>query len=249
MGISRLVVGNETPSHYKLQNSLFPIVRLSDDCKSVVGKFLSLTECSNLIEVNKEFSRSVRLKQECKRKIKEFKKTINSNLSITEIVRKLIFRVYKNDLTLTELKLGYNYLGVEGGLAMAEALKSNTILKKLNLELCNIGDVGLIALARALSTNKTLTTLNLNYIDFKDDGVKALLTALETNRTLTRLDFSDRNISNELYSQIQEKIKLNKSNLSVKSVKKLEPGSGIKDEIIREWRRVLAEKEVEVVDI
>lgn len=249
MEISRSAVGNETLSHYKSANSLFPIVRLPDDCKSVVGKFLSLTECRNLIEVNKELSRSVRLKQECKRKIKEFKKTINSNLSITEIVRKSIFRVYKNDLTLTNLNLGYNYLGEEGGVAMAEALKSNTILKKLNLELCNFGDVGLIALATALSTNKTLTTLNLNYIDFKDEGVKALLTALETNRTLTRLDFSDRNISNELYSQIQEKIKLNKSNSSVKPVKKLEAGSGIKDEIIREWRRLLAEKEVEIVDI
>jgi hypothetical protein len=43
---------------------------------------------------------------------------------------------------LTILKLGSNSIGVEGAIAIAEALKVNAVLTKLDLENNRMGDAG-----------------------------------------------------------------------------------------------------------
>jgi Ran GTPase-activating protein (RanGAP) involved in mRNA processing and transport len=51
------------------------------------------------------------------------------------------------------LDLGKNHVGDKGALALAEALKSNTVLRDLNLQSNSIRREGATALATALDQN------------------------------------------------------------------------------------------------
>jgi Ran GTPase-activating protein (RanGAP) involved in mRNA processing and transport len=55
------------------------------------------------------------------------------------------------------LDLQRNSIGSDGAKALAEALKTNSILTTLHLSFNSIGDNGAKALAEALKTNSTLT--------------------------------------------------------------------------------------------
>jgi Ran GTPase-activating protein (RanGAP) involved in mRNA processing and transport len=62
----------------------------------------------------------------------------------------------------------------DGGIAFAEALKSNTNLVDLNLEKCSLGDEGAEAVGKALQINKTLRFLYLSDIGLSEDMKKRL---------------------------------------------------------------------------
>merc|ERR1719272_1047504 len=66
---------------------------------------------------------------------------------------------------VTELDLGYNQLGGEGGALVAAALKTNTTLTSLNLGFNYLGRAGGMAIAEALKGNTTLKTLILVFTD------------------------------------------------------------------------------------
>eukprot|EP00670_Eutreptiella_braarudii_P023279 CAMPEP_0174345954 /NCGR_PEP_ID=MMETSP0811_2-20130205/1491_1 /TAXON_ID=73025 ORGANISM="Eutreptiella gymnastica-like, Strain CCMP1594" /NCGR_SAMPLE_ID=MMETSP0811_2 /ASSEMBLY_ACC=CAM_ASM_000667 /LENGTH=86 /DNA_ID=CAMNT_0015470039 /DNA_START=26 /DNA_END=283 /DNA_ORIENTATION=+ len=69
-----------------------------------------------------------------------------------------------------ELDLFDNGLGSEGGIAVAEALKTNTSLRSLDLESNGLGSEGGIAVAAALKTNTSLSSLNLWDNDLGSEG-------------------------------------------------------------------------------
>ena len=62
---------------------------------------------------------------------------------------------------VTNLDLLNNHLGEEAGLALAEALKSNSSLASLNLNSNQLGEKAGLAVAEALKSNSTLTNLDL----------------------------------------------------------------------------------------
>lgn len=64
--------------------------------------------------------------------------------------------------SLLRLNLSWNGFGFEGCVALAEMLKSNSILTELDLTNNRIHPPALIALIRGLAQNKTLKLLNVS---------------------------------------------------------------------------------------
>ncbi|RIB25926.1 kinase-like domain-containing protein [Gigaspora rosea] len=114
--------------------------------------------------------------------------------------------LYKNS-TLTSLNLRENYLGSEGGKALAGALCMNSTLTSLNLNSNWIGSEGVKALADALCRNSTLTSLNLWNNNLGFEGGKALAVALCKNSTLKKLNIK--------YNSFEFKLKSNNPNLKI----------------------------------
>ena len=71
--------------------------------------------------------------------------------------------------------------------AIAEALKTNSILQELNLGCNKIGPEGAQAIAEALKTNSSLQYLVLMFNKIGSEGVQALAEALKKNKTLHKL--------------------------------------------------------------
>ena len=85
-------------------------------------------------------------------------------------------------MTLRQLDLGGNELGVESGKAMVEALKTNTTLLQLSLNGNKLGDASGCALAVVLQANTTLRQLDLGGNELGASG-KGMVEALKTNTT------------------------------------------------------------------
>jgi len=75
---------------------------------------------------------------------------------------------------LTCLRLDANKIGVDGAMAIAEALKVNAVVTELWLSNNNIGPEGAIAIAEALKVNAVLTTLALQSNNLGDAGKTAV---------------------------------------------------------------------------
>ncbi len=73
-------------------------------------------------------------------------------------------------------------------MAIAEALKVNSLLTFLVLVYNNIGDEGAKAIAEALKVNAVMTTLDLGGNNIGVEGAKAIAEALKVNAVLTKLD-------------------------------------------------------------
>jgi len=84
------------------------------------------------------------------------------------------------------LYLDDNYIGCEGAVAIAKALKKNTTLQTLYLDDDYIGCEGAMAIAKALETNTTLQKLSLHgHDDIGSELYTAMIAkALERNRRL-----------------------------------------------------------------
>jgi len=97
--------------------------------------------------------------------------------------------VQHGDVPLKTLSLGYNQVADGGARALAEMLKSNTMLTSIDLGSNSIGDEGVTALAEALEINHVLTTMNIAYNEIGDDGAHVLADMLERNTVLTTLHY------------------------------------------------------------
>ena len=85
--------------------------------------------------------------------------------------------------TLEELDLCGLYLGAEGGLALAGAMKNNTTLKYLFLCHTSLGPEGVVALAGMLRSNTGLEKLHLTNTNPGMAGTVAIAEALKQNTT------------------------------------------------------------------
>ena len=115
----------------------------------------------------------------------------------------------KTNSVLTTLDLWVNSIGDEGARALAEALKTNGVLTTLKLGETSIGDEGARALAEALKTNGVLTTLHLGGNSIGADGAMALAEALKTNGVLTTLNLGRNSIGDEGVRALAEALKTN----------------------------------------
>lgn len=134
---------------------------------------------------------------------------------------KALANVLKSNInsTLTELFLNQNEIGLEGAIAIAEAIKVNLSLAYLNLWENKIDDEGAIVIADALKTNITLTSLILNNNKIGIRGIRALIAALEKNYTITCLniiDKNDPNVNEEIKKLVRDIDKLIERNLNIK---------------------------------
>uniref|UniRef100_A0A7S1Y5N2 Uncharacterized protein n=1 Tax=Grammatophora oceanica TaxID=210454 RepID=A0A7S1Y5N2_9STRA len=105
-------------------------------------------------------------------------------------VSNAVARLQANDPSLTDVSLNYEYLGDEGAMIYAGALKENTYLANLNLSHASIGDSGAQILASAVHNHPTLTCLSLAWNDFTRIGVTAVALALRKNKVINELDLS-----------------------------------------------------------
>ena len=83
---------------------------------------------------------------------------------------------------------------LDGVIALAELLKSNTTITDLNLNENNLKDVGAKAIAEALKVNTTLKVLDLSLNYIGDEGAQALAEAIDANSTLEQLSISGNDI-------------------------------------------------------
>ena len=80
------------------------------------------------------------------------------------------------------------WIGDEGAIILAEALKYNTSITSIDLASTRMCDEGLIALSEALKVNKSIESINLSSNTFCYKGVMALAEALKSNSSITSID-------------------------------------------------------------
>jgi hypothetical protein len=103
------------------------------------------------------------------------------------------FQVVLNQLKDNEIeKLDLSHKGLTSHqiTLLAEALKTNTMLKMLELSGNQIGDAGAEKLADALKSNTALMELGLSSNQIGNVGADKLADALKSNTTLTKLDLN-----------------------------------------------------------
>ena len=108
---------------------------------------------------------------------------------------KALANALRTNTVLTNLSLRLQNIEFSGAIAMAEALKSNTALKLLDLAGNDIGINGAIAMAEALKVNTVLESLNLYRNSIGDLGANAMAGALEVNTVLTYLNLRSNALS------------------------------------------------------
>ncbi|RIB09698.1 hypothetical protein C2G38_2208095 [Gigaspora rosea] len=112
--------------------------------------------------------------------------TLCDNTTLTTSISKCSLQ----NVTLTSLNLWHNNLGVEGGIAITNALCKNTALASLDITDNNLGSIEGEALAHALCNNTTLTSLSLWDNNIGSKGIEALENTLCKNITLISLNLS-----------------------------------------------------------
>lgn len=114
-----------------------------------------------------------------------------------------------NGYNLTNLNLYSSGFGDEGAMAIAEMLKTNTLLESIYMDANSITDVGAIAVADALSINpdKSLTTLGIEGNPIGEIGTMAIARALDGEGIRIHTDnvFSKAKIATDVATIIEEK--------------------------------------------
>ncbi|KJE90509.1 hypothetical protein CAOG_01819 [Capsaspora owczarzaki ATCC 30864] len=104
-----------------------------------------------------------------------------------------------------------NQVGVDGALAIAEAIKVNTSLTELSLVKIDLGDAGARAIAEAIRVNRTLTELNLSRNQIGPVGAQSLAAALKVNKKVEVLFLAANQFGDAGLQEIAEMLFVNKT--------------------------------------
>jgi Ran GTPase-activating protein (RanGAP) involved in mRNA processing and transport len=117
---------------------------------------------------------------------------LGTNSITSEGVRALVDENVEAVKTLTKISLGYNRIGNEGAIILADALGRNAMpsLIELDLHSCRIDDDGFVALVSALEQNTSVQILNLKYNPFAERGYMALAESLPKIKGLQQMHIS-----------------------------------------------------------
>jgi Ran GTPase-activating protein (RanGAP) involved in mRNA processing and transport len=114
--------------------------------------------------------------------------------------------------SLTSLQLRRNSVGIVGARYIALMLTTNKSLTELNINRnAWIGTEGVIAIADALKQNGALTTLRLLGIPFRDDGARSIASMLTINVALKKLIMTSCGIGDAGAVAIADALKVNRS--------------------------------------
>mmetsp|Transcript_16638 Transcript_16638/g.29123 ORF Transcript_16638/g.29123 Transcript_16638/m.29123 type:complete len:261 (-) Transcript_16638:134-916(-) len=106
--------------------------------------------------------------------------------------KQTIEQVANNDKSLESLDLTKNasfcMKSVENCIALANALKANTVIKSLVLKECEVVDEGIAALAEALTENHTIEELDVSANKITTRGAIALAEGMAKNRGVKTLN-------------------------------------------------------------
>ena len=117
-------------------------------------------------------------------------------------------RAAGSNTTLTQLDIGENGIGAEGGGKLAHGFTINTTLTQLHIRRNLIGDEGGGKLADA-TISTTLTQLDIGYNGIGAEGVGTLADALTMNTTLTQLDITWNAIGTEGGGKLADALTIN----------------------------------------
>ncbi len=117
----------------------------------------------------------------------------------------------KENHSITDVDLSRNLIGVNGAIALAEAIKINKSITSISLSNNNISDEGAIALAEAIKINKSITSISLSNNNISDEGAIALAEALKENHSITNVDLSQNQIGVNGARALAEALKENRS--------------------------------------
>eukprot|EP00039_Didymoeca_costata_P009271 m.122266 g.122266 ORF g.122266 m.122266 type:complete len:256 (+) comp14422_c0_seq5:559-1326(+) len=127
-----------------------------------------------------------------------------------------------------QISLQSNNIGVDGALAIAEALQKNNTLTTIHLDRNDIGDSGAGSVAVALQKNDTLKTISLDGNGIGAEGARAISEVLANNKSLTTFAFGNNNIGDDGARAIAKaleknntltKIFLNSNNIGVDGIR------------------------------
>ena len=121
---------------------------------------------------------------------------------------KKVAKLIKRNTHLASLILIANKdIGMEGWMAIGEALKWNSHITTLSLDYNDIDDAAISALAEGLSANRSIQSLDLEGNDISDAGARMLLDAIQNNFAMRDVTLTPGNkISNELLSEIRNNL-------------------------------------------
>jgi Ran GTPase-activating protein (RanGAP) involved in mRNA processing and transport len=98
-----------------------------------------------------------------------------------------LVELLKSSTTLVALNLERNDIRLEGATLIAQALKTNTVLRNLNLGFNRCSNAGTL-IGDALKVNRTLLTLNLGNNGIYPEGAKTISDALAGNNVLCAIN-------------------------------------------------------------
>ena len=113
------------------------------------------------------------------------------------------------ELDLTKHLISENYITVEGGKMIGEAIKVNKTLQKLNISHNSISDDVAAAISDGLKCNISLQELNMSWNKITSEGAKMIGDAMKVNITLQKLNISDNSISDDGAFAISDGLKFN----------------------------------------
>ena len=103
---------------------------------------------------------------------------------------------------------GNKSVGVSGWLAVADALRSNTVIRTLSLDYNDLGNAGAAVMASALASNNSVESLDLEGNKIGNEGGNKLLKMLDQNTCLREitLDPGNDDIDSSIMQSIKEKL-------------------------------------------
>jgi Ran GTPase-activating protein (RanGAP) involved in mRNA processing and transport len=112
---------------------------------------------------------------------------------------------------VTIINLYNNVIGVEGALALADALKFNTSVTNINLGGNQMGAEGALALADALQVNTKVSNIDISQNGIGAEGALVIADALKFNTSVTNVNFRRNGIGNKGASALANSLKVNTS--------------------------------------
>lgn len=126
-------------------------------------------------------------------------KSATLNLSGNSISLKSASQLAKElckDCAFTQIILADAFLGDDGCIIIAKALKTNTAVLSLDMRGNAIRQDGAVSIGQMLKVNNSITSLNLewNCVGIWETGIRAISDALAMNSTLVHLDLRNNKI-------------------------------------------------------
>ncbi|UJR17690.1 hypothetical protein I4U23_004588 [Adineta vaga] len=121
----------------------------------------------------------------------------------------LLANAVRSNLILKRLCLKGNRIDFKGAEYLAKALTINNTLEVLDLETNNIADLGVESLAGMIRQNRTLKDLHLSYNYIENKGMEMLLNAMDNKSTIELLSLSGNRLNDNCLDTLEKMINNN----------------------------------------